>query len=124
MTLLQAIEIKKKELEELHEIKINTDTLTALLQAQKQKKESFEKEMNEQRHTFEQEMSQKRFSWKKEQEEAESLRKDQDLLQKKLKQREEEEYIYKRDLERKKEQDQYKTQKQLLEKELADKRHY
>ena len=44
------------------------------------------------------------------------------MLQKKLRQREEEEYVYKRDLERKKEQDHYQTQKQLLEKELIDKK--
>ena len=36
--LQEAINLQSKELEELHEIKVNTDTLTALLEAQKQKK--------------------------------------------------------------------------------------
>ena len=65
VTLRQAIKIQEQDLEELHEIKVNTDTLAALLQAQKQKKESFEREMSEQRQTFEQEMSQKDSPGKK-----------------------------------------------------------
>ena len=121
-TLQQAIALQTKDLEEIHEIKVETETLSALLQTQKQKREIFDREMMERRETFEQEMSQKRSLWKKEQEEAEALRKEQEILQKKSRQREEEEYFYKRDLERQKESDLYETQKKLLEKELSDKK--
>lgn len=120
--LNQAIAFQKHELEELHEIKVNIDTLAALLQTQKLKKAEFENEMVEQRSTFEQEMSQKRAAWKREQEDAMMLWKEQEATQKKVRQREEEDYIYKRDLERQKERDQYVMQKQQLEKELADKK--
>jgi hypothetical protein len=121
-TLQQAIVMQSGEVEEIHEVKVTADTLTALSQAQKQTKEKFEREMAEQRTFFEQEMLQKRTLWRKEKEEVEALRKEQETQQKKLRQREEEEYVYKRDLGRQKEQDQYVAQKQLLEKELADKK--
>lgn len=120
--LNQAIAFQDHELEELYEIKVNADTLAALLQAQKLKKETFENDITEQRSAFEQEMSQKRAVWKREQEEITNAWKEQEVLQKKAKQREEEDYIYKRDLERQKERDQYLTQKQQLEKELVDKK--
>jgi hypothetical protein len=118
--LNQAIDFQKHELEELYEIKVNTDTLAALLQTQKIKKTLFEQEMVEQRSNFEQEISQKRAYWKREQEETASAWKEQENLQKKLKQREEEDYIYTRNLERQKEQNQYLIQKEQLEKELVD----
>lgn len=122
INLNQAIELQNKSLEELYEIKANTDTLAALLQAQKLKKENFEKEITEQQLKFEQEMIQKRAAWKREQEEVTTLWKEQESLQKKVRQREEEEYIYKRELDRQKERDQHSSQKQLLEKELVDRK--
>jgi colicin import membrane protein len=121
-TLQQAIALQSKDLEEIHEIKVNIDTLAAVLHAQKQRKEMFEKDLAEKRDIFERDMQEKRVLWKKEQEETEAVRKEQETQQKKLRQREEEDYIYKRDLERQKERDQYVAQKQLLEKELTDKK--
>ena len=41
----QAIEIEKKNLEDLYEITASTDTLAAILLAQKEKKQEFEEEM-------------------------------------------------------------------------------
>ncbi|MBA3537569.1 MAG: hypothetical protein H0T84_13345 [Tatlockia sp.] len=67
MTLQQAIELQSKELSDLHEIKFNADSLGALLQAQKEKTMSFDKEMKERSFKFDQEMAEKRTLWKKEQ---------------------------------------------------------
>jgi hypothetical protein len=120
--LNQAIAFQEHEIEELHEIKVTADSLSALLHIQKVKKEDFENAMAEQRSSFEQEMLSKRAVWKREQEDTTTAWKEQEALQKKIKQREEEDYIYKRDLERQKERDQYLMQKQQLEKELADKK--
>ena len=122
MTLQEAIKLQEKDLDDLYQIKMTANALEALLQAQKQKKETFEKSMLEEAESLDQEMLQKRLLWKQEQEQAISAWKEQESQQKKLKQREEEDYIYKRDLERKKEQDSYAMQKQALEKELLDKR--
>ena len=122
ITLQKAIAIQNQELEELYEIKVNANTLGALLLAQKEKSANFEKEIKERITIFEQEMLQKRANWKKEQEEFELMNKEQENLTKKLRTREEEEYLYKRNLMRVKEQDQYLEQKQILEKELIEKR--
>jgi hypothetical protein len=121
-TLQQAIQFQTKELADIHEIKINADTLTALLIAQKEKTSAFEIEMKERQQIFEQDMLQKRTIWKKEQEEFELVRKEQEIETKKTRQREQEDYVYQRDLLRKKERDQYEAEKELLEKELITKR--
>ena len=120
VNLRQAINIQTQELEELYEIKVNTDTLAALLLAQKEKSAVFEKNMKEKSSVFEQEMQDKCATWKKEQEDFELAIKEQET--KTLKTREEDECIYKRNLTRAKEQDQYLAEKQQLEKELAEKR--
>ena len=108
----QAIEIEQKNLEEIHEIRADADSLAALLLAQKEKKQTFEAEIEQKRGDFEAEMVQKRLLWKKEREEE----------VKKARQREEEEYSYNRQLQRKKDQDAYAASKAVLEKELEDKR--
>ncbi len=59
-TSQQAIEIQSKELEDLHEIKLNADSLAALLYSQKEKTTSFYKDMRERSLAFDQNMTQKR----------------------------------------------------------------
>lgn len=120
--LQEAIKLQSKDLEDLHQIKLTANTLEALLQTQKQKKESFDELMLEQTQNFDQEVVQKRALWKQEQEQATNLWREQESVQKKLRQREEEDYIYKRDLDRKKDKDSYAIQKQILEKDLTDKK--
>lgn len=122
ITLQQAIDIQSKELTDLHEIKVNANSLSALLYAQKEKTNAFDKEMKDRTLIFEQEMAVKRNTWKKEQEEVEFARKEYEQQAKKLRQREEEEYIYQRDLKRKKEKDQYTAEKESLDKELSSRR--
>ena len=121
-TLNQAIDIQTKELSDLHEIKINADTLAALLFAQKEKTVAFEKDMKERQQFIDQEVAQRRVAWKKEQDDFDFLRKENEAQVKKSRQREEEEYLYQRDLSRQKERDQYTAEKELLEKELKMKR--
>lgn len=121
-TLQQAIVIQSKELADLHEIKINADTLAALLHAQKEKELTFDASIKERTNQFEQEMNQKRATWKKEQEEVDLSSKDQQQQTQKARKREEEEYLYQRDLMRQKECDQYNQEKESLEKELTTKR--
>lgn len=117
--LQQAIEFQRKELNDLHDIKINADSLAALLYAQKEKSDTFEKDMNTRTQTFEHDMTQKRQAWKKEQDEFEFLRKEYEQQTRKTRQREEDEYVYQRDLARQKERDQYTAQKESLDKELT-----
>lgn len=117
--LKKAITICNQELEELYEIKVNANTLSALILAQKEKSINFEKNMKERTSNFEEEMQEKRTLWKKEQEEFELAAKEQENLTKKLRIREEEEYLYKRNLVRTKEQDKYLNDAEALEKKLT-----
>jgi hypothetical protein len=118
----QAIDIEKKNLEEVHEIRLNADSLAALLLAQKEKKQAFETEIEQRKSDFDAEMTQKKLLWKKEQEDYERLKKEREEEVKKARQREEEEYTYNLKLQRKKDQDAYAASKATLEKELEEKR--
>ncbi|MFO1350275.1 MAG: hypothetical protein U1F68_06175 [Gammaproteobacteria bacterium] len=118
----QAIEIERKNLEEIHEIRAEADSLAVLLQVQKEKKQAFEAEVVQDRDDFDAEMAQKKLAWKKEQEDYERTKKERDEATKKARQREEEEYAYDLQLQRKKDQDTYAAKKAALEKELEEKR--
>ena len=117
-----AIEIEQKYLEDIYEIKVNADTLFAMILAQKEKDANFKTEIENKKTSFEEEMFQKKLQWKQEQDNYENSKKERDVLLKKERQREEEEYNYNLQLKRKKDSDAYSEQKELLEKELVDKR--
>lgn len=120
--LQQAIQIAKKELEDLYQLSANTDSLSVMLLAQKEKKQQFEEEMAATKSKFEDEMTQTRLQWKKQQEEIAEKQKEEAEALKKSRQREEEDYQYNLKLTRKKETDVYEEKKAKLEKELADKK--
>jgi hypothetical protein len=120
--LQQSIEIEKKYLDEVYEIKVNADTLSALIMAQKEKKEKFEAEIEQKKSGFDEEMELKKSQWKQEQEVFEASKKERDTATKKERQREEEEYNYNLQLKRKKENDSYEQRKAELEKELIEKK--
>lgn len=108
--LQNAINIEKKNLEELYEINVNAHSLSALLLTQKEKTEAFEIEMKE-----------KKQLWENDEEQRQTALKETKLLLEKERKREEEEYQYNIKLVRKKDADNYQEQKQLLEKQLAEK---
>ena len=118
----QAIHFETNYLNEIYEIKVNVDSLAALLQAQQEKKGTFEKEMEEKRKAFDDEMNQKKLQWKQEQENYEIQRKDRDTQLKKERQREEDEYNYNLQLKQKKETDSYETRKAEIEKDLESRK--
>ena len=131
--LQQAIQIEKQQLEDLYQLSANTDSLSAMLLAQKEKKEQFELEMavrkteleekiKSEKDRFDTEMNDKRSQWKKEQELYATQTKEAFDEKKKNQTREDEEYLYNLKISRKREADQYEEKKQKLEKELADKK--
>jgi hypothetical protein len=117
-----AIALEKKSLEDLYELSANTDSLATMLLAQKEKKESFEKDMHEKELAFANEMTEKQAQWELEKTKRKDEEKEyaEDLL--KRRKREEEEYAYNLKIKRQKEQDEYDNRKFQLEKELADKK--
>lgn len=120
--LQTAINVEQQNLEEIHEIKVNADSLAALLQAQAERKVKFETEVEQEKKEFDTEIVEKKDLWKKEQEAAELAKKERDERLKKDRQREEEEYTYTLQLKRKKDKDEYEAKKQALEKELVEKK--
>jgi hypothetical protein len=131
--LQQAIQVEKKNLQDLYQISAGADSLAAMLLAQKEKKEQFEVEMAQrkaeledkirvEKEKFETEMTEKRALWKREQEIWQAKLKEELEDNKKAKLREEEEFQYNLKLTRKKEADLYEDKKAKLEKELAEKK--
>ncbi|KAF0134820.1 MAG: hypothetical protein FD145_388 [Candidatus Saganbacteria bacterium] len=117
----QAIEIEKNNLNNIHQIEVEAESLSALLQAQSEKKAAFEADIQENKLKFEEEMDQLKKQWEKDQEEYELLQKEKDIQSKKDRKREEDEYNYNLQLQRKKEKDNYEEAKEALEKELQEK---
>jgi hypothetical protein len=120
--LEQAIAIESKTIEDIYRIKVEAESLTALLVAQKEKRAAFEAEIEEKGADFDEDMSQKKLLWKKEQEDYEFAKKDRDAQSKKERQREEDDFQYSLQLKRKKDNDAYEEKKAVLEKTLAEKK--
>lgn len=131
--LQQAIQIEKQNLEDLYQLSANTDSLSVMLLAQKEKKEQFEQEMvlrkaeleekiKSEKERFDTEMAEKKAQWKKEQEYSAARMKEETDEAKKSKVREDEEFQYNLRITRKKEADLYEEKKQKLEKELTEKK--
>ncbi len=120
--LKNAIGIEKKNLEDIYQLSAETDSLAAMLLAQKQKKEEFDIEMEEKRTEFEKEMAEKKVAWKKEQEIQAKKFEEEREAKEKAREREEEEYQYNLNLKRKKDGDIYEQKKENLEKQLSDKK--
>lgn len=110
----QAIVVQKSNLEELHDIHLAADTLSALVREHEERRLSFEAEMGEREDAFRLDMERKKADWKKELEEHELARKENEAELKKLRQREDEEYQYNLALQRKKEKDAYEEKKKTL----------
>ncbi len=120
--LRAAVNLESARLQQLHEVEYNINTLTALIEAQAERKAAFEREMAEQRESFAAEMTVKREEWNKEQQENENSVRGRELQIKKQREREEEEYKYKLSLERRKEAAEYELRKTELQRELEEER--
>jgi hypothetical protein len=81
----------------------------ALVQLQEDKKQEFALEMELQKQ-----------AWLKEEEEYNKLSKEQKLIKEKERKREEEDYIYNLNLKRRKEQDTYDEQKQMIDRQFTE----
>ena len=109
--LREAIDIEKKNLEELYQVSHNAHSLVTLMLAQEKQKEEFEQEMEE-----------KRKAWK---EEEDRMNKEMNEFKENLnreRKREREEYDYNLKIARKKDQDAYEEKRARQEKELMEKR--
>lgn len=116
-----AIEFETKNLEELHEIRVEVDSLAALMLANREKRAEFEDEMTKAKSALEAEIYDKKASFKKQQEMLELQAKEAHDKVQKERNREHEEYHYKLKLERLRDTDLYESKKQALLNELSEK---
>lgn len=118
----KAIEVKEKEIKEIYDIDKSAYSLAALIEAQRQKREEFEHEIESLRRELTEEVSDTRMQWKKEKTAYLEEKKDTEAEEKKKRVREQEEYRY--SLEREKEivKNRFEDEKAKLEKEISVKR--
>lgn len=109
-SIREAVTLESRELERLHKIDIAAAALDQLVQDFRLQKEQLERESSEQR-----------ASWTREEEERTQQQKEYEDALKKQRQREVEDYEYKKTLERKKAQDRYEEETRLLEKRNKEK---
>ena len=117
----EAIAFEDQRLKDLYQINAGADSLAAILAAQKEKKEEFEREMADRKSELEEEIKQVKLTHDKETKLWEEKRKEAEEVLKKQRTREEEEYKYNLQLARKKDKDEYEQKKAALEKELIQK---
>jgi colicin import membrane protein len=109
-TAREAVALEQKELERLHKIDVAATALDQLVSDYSRQKEQFEAEMATQR-----------AAWQEELRQTERERKEQDELLKKQRQREIDDYEYRKTLERKKAQDKYDEEMKLQERANKEK---
>lgn len=108
--LREAVALEQKELEKLHKIDVAVTAIDQLLSDYTHKKKELENEILA-----------KKLEWEKEESARTQTLKERDEMLKKERQREVEEYEYKKNLERKKGQDQFDESMRLREKEHQEK---
>ncbi len=121
-TIQNAIAIEEKYLEDLYGLKANADALAAIMLAQKEQKEQFEREMEETKALLNLEISETKANWEKEKKQEREARDAENKSFKRMREREEEEYTYTLQQKRKQEQDEYTLTKARQEAELKEQR--
>jgi len=118
-SIKKAVLAKENELSEIYEIQKNSESLYALLEAQRIKKEEFVEAMQNDKLELETEISEKKKKW-----EIEKIQKETELKEKEQKElaarnREKEEYTYNFKREQQLLHDKFESEKTSLEKELT-----
>lgn len=118
----KAIEAKEKELAEIYEIEKAAASLAALIEAQHQKRASFETEMAARKEELQGEIEATRFQWQEEKASHSAEAQEWNAAEKKRREREREEYQYAFERERRLARDQFEDEKNKLEAELEARR--
>ena len=115
-----AIAFEKQHLEDLYGIKASAQGLAALIQAREENKLKFEEEFKLKKAEIEMYISNQKQAWKEAQEDFDKNQKEVKAKIELQRAREEEEYIYNRDLNRRKDHDVYLKKCELEEKKFKD----
>ncbi|MBW1714708.1 MAG: hypothetical protein JRJ77_02620 [Deltaproteobacteria bacterium] len=114
----EAIKIRDGELKELYEIERSAETLAALIEAQKQRRQEFESEMAARKEELNQEIQIIREGWEKDKKAYEAQIKERDNAEAKTREREKEEYSYTFRREQQLAKDRFEDEKAKTEKEI------
>ena len=117
-----AIETKQEELKTLYEVETAASDLAALIEAQRAKKEQFERDMEAQKGAIEAEMQELRAQWQREKADHDRRIKEETEANEKQRQREKEEYEYAFAREQAQRKNAQEDELQALQKEIAAKR--
>lgn len=111
-----------EELQALHDLEVEENTLDTLVQNYEIRAKAFEEEIGDRRETLEQQIHNLKNAWTKEQETHEREIKERNENQHKQHQRDEEEYQYNLELERNLDIEEYEQNKKTLYKQLEETR--
>ena len=117
-SIQKAVESKERDLKELYGIEKAAVSLTALIEAQNQKRTEFETEMTRERERLQGEIDSLRAEWDKEKKDHEAEIKERDSLEKKAREREREDFAYGFKREQQAIKDKLNDEKTTLEKEI------
>lgn len=117
-SLQAAIASKERELQELYGIEKSAATLAALIESQNKRQQQFENEIAETRETLAKEIESSRAEWEQEKKQHEAESRERDAGEKKLRDRDKEEFTYAFKREQQSLRDQLADQKKKLEQEL------
>jgi len=117
-----AVTKKEKELVEIYDIQKATSSLAALIEAQNQRRDRFEQEMEEKRRTLQSDIDESRKKWETEKAQYEATLKEKKDTEEKQRQRQKEEYEYTVHREQQLSQDKFADEQKKAAKELEEKR--
>lgn len=115
----KAVAAKEKELFEIYEIQKAASSLSALIEANNAKKSEFENEIKTEKDDFQSEMAALKEEWDKEKTQHQIEIKERDAQEKKLRDRQKEEFEYNFRIEQKQARDNFENEKAALERQLA-----
>lgn len=118
----EAVNIKNEELREIFEIEKSAFALSALIEAQKQKKSEFETKIKCLEEELNAEIKVTRIEWEKEKKKYTDFIEERNMEEKKERKRTKEEYLYEFQREKQLAENKFKDEMRKLEKELAAKR--
>lgn len=120
--LNRAVSVQEQRLKDLYDIDAATESFFKLTEAYEERKQAMEEEYAARKEELENEIQETRAAWENEKKKYETEWEEMQAAKKKERQREEDEYLYNRDKQRKIEGDAYLEKKRQQEKELEEKK--
>jgi uncharacterized coiled-coil protein SlyX len=116
----EAVENEIQQLTQLHNLEVSEDILDTLIASYENNSKTYEDEFSQRKEVLLQEIDEQRKTWAKEQEENSRVIKERNEDIKRIRQRDEAEYKYNLELQRKLEKDEYEQQQKILNNQLEE----